>query len=63
MHSFRYFTAIAVTIIVFTYVRASVAQSNLQITYGSQGIQTLSYQGVELEDLSQNASEIGRAHV
>ena len=57
MHSFRYFTAIAVTIIVFAYVRASVAQSNLQITYGSQGIQTLSYQGVELEDLSQNASD------
>jgi hypothetical protein len=57
MHSFRYFTAIAVTIIGFTYVRASVAQSNLQVTYGSQGIQTLSYQSVVLEDLSKNASD------
>src|ERR1019366_3743417 len=57
MCSVRSFAVVAVMIFVLTYAGASAAQSNLQVTYGSQGIQTLSYQSVVLEDLSKNASD------
>jgi uncharacterized membrane protein YgcG len=40
----------------FASANPAMAQ-NLQITYGSLGVQTLSYQGVMLEDLSKNASD------
>jgi hypothetical protein len=48
---------IAVASLVLTHAGGPTAQNNLQVTYGSQGIQTLSYQGVVLEDLSKNASD------
>src|ERR1035438_7555543 len=54
MRRVRSFGGIVATILVLTCVGTSAAQSNLQVTYGSHGIQTLSYQGVALEDLSKN---------
>ncbi len=41
----------------FAVERKTVAQTNLQITYGPQGIQQLSYRGVMLEDVGQTPSD------
>ncbi len=37
--------------------RKMTAQTNLQVTYGPQGVQQISYRGVSLEDVSQNPSD------
>jgi hypothetical protein len=47
---------LALTLLVLISGTPMLAQPGLQVTYGSQGVQTLSYQGVVLEDLNQNAS-------
>ena len=43
---------LAVLLAVVVAAKLSFAQSDLSVTYGSQGIQKLSYKGVVLEDLS-----------
>src|ERR1035437_6428 len=57
MRVLRYSALIAVAGFTLASAKSCISQSNLQITYGSQGIQTLSYQGKVLEDISQNASD------
>jgi hypothetical protein len=47
---------LALTLSVVTFGQISLAQTDLRVTYGSQGVQTLAYQGIVLEDLSRNAS-------
>lgn len=37
--------------------RTTAAQTNLQITYGAQGVQTIQYRGVPLEDVGQNGGD------
>src|ERR1035438_6852077 len=57
MRRIKYLTVLALTLLVLISGRLSVAQNNLQVTFGSQGVQTLSYYGVVLEDLSKNGSD------
>ena len=54
----KYFAILALTLFVLISSKPSLAQTGLRVTYGGQGVQTLSYQGVVLEDLSQNASNV-----
>ena len=37
--------------------RTTAAQTNLQVTYGPQGVQQISYRGVPLEDVGQNPGD------
>ena len=41
----------------FSFVSKGCAQASLNVVYGSQGVEQLSYKGVGLEDLSQNPSD------
>ncbi len=41
----------------FAVERRTAAQANLQITYGDQGVQTIRYRGVPLEDVGQNPGD------
>ena len=41
----------------FAVEKRSTAQTSLQISYGSQGVEQITYQGVVLENLSQNPSD------
>ena len=41
----------------FAVERTTAAQTNLQITYGDQGVQTIRYRGVPLEDVGQNPGD------
>jgi hypothetical protein len=54
----KYCAILALTLFVLISGKPSLAQTGLRVTYGGQGVQTLSYQGVVLEDLSQNASNV-----
>src|ERR1035438_2811125 len=58
MRRIKYLTVLALTLLVLISGTLSVAQNNLQVTYGSRGIQTLSYRGVVLEDLSKNGADV-----
>ena len=57
MRVVTYFKRIVLTVLAVIFASPSVAQTGLQITYGNQGIQTLSYQGVALENLGQYGSD------
>ena len=49
--------SIGIIAALFSFVARGCAQSSLGITYGAQGIEQLTYKGVVLEDLQQNASD------
>ncbi len=49
--------AVLTAAVSFAVERKTAAQSNLQIAYGAQGIQQISYRGVPLEDLAQTPAD------
>ena len=49
--------AVLTAAVCFAVERKTAAQTGLQVTYGAQGIQQISYRGVSLEDLSQTPGD------
>ncbi len=49
--------AVLTAAVSFAVERKTIAQTNLQVTYGPQGVQQISYRGVPLEDVAQNPAD------